>query len=448
MPASTQVSFLTIAPGNFTLPHGLGAFPASAIIEMTSGGTVWFQMPRYDATNLYLTASDTGLTGYILVYSIPPLNNFTPQNSTIRLQEVVDDASTLGDVAPALATGGVSMAPALSIANDVMQALVNGGPAGQPYNWKWNRFNVPTFPTISWQQDYFIPNLVTLGWLENAWAVNINQTSIPKQKFELEVVKDLEVTNYQTSGGAKICWIPNNQAMTGTWGAAPQGPTLSVPFGNVNGSGPNQSGQQNPGPSVIYTNPIGTLQTPANATTAIKDHYGNLWCLTTYGTCGPNEPIWPPTPVFPTLRNPCIWPTTIQDGSCVWTAINPNGQGMRLNPIPPQAGIVWLIQPLGQLKAPRFTNLTQYLNPLPDDYEWAFKQGFFAECYRRNPDPRIRSRYQQERQIWLESLDKAVRQADREIDDYGFYPASVIMDTGWGYYQQNPAQPYGPWSGF
>src|SRR5271155_2261804 len=56
-----------------------------------------------------------------------------------------------------------------------------------------------------------------------------------------------------------------------------------------------------------------------------------------------------------------------------------------------------------------------------------FKQGFFAECYRRSPDPKVRSKYPQERQIWLEALDRAVKQGDREADDYGFYPSSMEL---------------------
>jgi hypothetical protein len=97
--------------------------------------------------------------------------------------------------------------------------------------------------------------------------------------------------------------------------------------------------------------------------------------------------------------------------------------------------------------APRFTNLTQYLNPLPDNFEWAFKSGLFAQCYRRNPDPKVRARFAQEQQLWLESLDKAVRQADREPDDFGFYPGNVgVMDTGFGINQITPSLPFGPWS--
>jgi hypothetical protein len=450
-PVSQQIAFTTSAPGNFTLAHGLGVVPGSVIIEMTSPGIVWFQTPiQYDSSNIYLEASSPGLTGFIIVFAgaAQSYANTVQGNSTITLQEVVDDASTLGDVAPALATGGFSMSPALSIANDVMQAIINGGNIGQPYNWKWNRYNLPPFPTNSLQQDYFIPGLVNIGWLESAWAVNINQTSVPKQKFPLEIDKDLLVSDDQGTYMGKAAWLPNNMLLTGTWGAAPLGPTAGNPSGQTTVAGPNQSGQQNPGPGVIYTNPIGTLVTPYNATTAIADQYGNLWCLTTYGTCGNSTPAFPASPVYPTLRNPNLIATTVTDGSCVWTAINPKGQGIRLSPVPPQSGVVWLIQIVGQMIAPRFTNLSQYLNPLPDNWETHFKQGFFAQCYRRNPDPKVRAKFPQEWQMWLETLDKAVRQADREPDDFGFYPSSMILDTGWGFNPITPAQPFGPWSGW
>lgn len=367
-------------------------------------------------------------------------------NSTTSLQVILDDALSLGDVAPALATGGMSDAPALSIATDVMLTMINGGPMGQPFNWKWNRFNLPPFFTISYQQDNFIPNLVNLGWIESAWASNINQTSVPKQNIMLEAHKDLLVTYAQTGYPGKCCWIPNDQMETGTWGAAPLGPTSNMASGNTNGLGPNAGGLQNPGPYVIYTNPLGQIQTPINPTTCITDPNGNLWALTTYGICGGTQPNWP-IPTYPTFAVPAV-ATTVTDGSCVWTAMNPKGQGIRLNPIPPQTGTVWQIQVVGQMRAPKFTSLGQLLNPIPDDYVTYFKQGFFAECYRRNPDPKIRAKYPLERQLWLESLDHAVRQADREMDDFGFYPGSQVMDTGWGFQPISPSAPYGPWSGY
>jgi hypothetical protein len=57
------------APGNFTVAHLLGRVPICAIIQMTSGGAIWFQTPAsYDGVNLYLVASDAGVTGKVIVW--------------------------------------------------------------------------------------------------------------------------------------------------------------------------------------------------------------------------------------------------------------------------------------------------------------------------------------------------------------------------------------------
>jgi len=57
------------AAGNFSLSHNLGRAPLGALIYMTSGGAVWFQPTTlFDATNLYLTASDAGVTASIQIW--------------------------------------------------------------------------------------------------------------------------------------------------------------------------------------------------------------------------------------------------------------------------------------------------------------------------------------------------------------------------------------------
>ena len=60
--ADVEVSLAPGAAGNFTVAHGLGTTPTLALIEMLSSGAIWFQNPPWDATNLYLVASDTGIT--------------------------------------------------------------------------------------------------------------------------------------------------------------------------------------------------------------------------------------------------------------------------------------------------------------------------------------------------------------------------------------------------
>lgn len=354
-------------------------------------------------------------------------------NSSITLQSLVDDAMSTAELAPGLATGGYSDQPALQVANTVMATMLLGGPNGQPFNWKWNRLLVTPFATISWQQDYFVPGVVTLGWLESCWGIQFTNTSQPKPKFPMEVRKDLQVTYNQTGYPGKICWLPNKLLQVGTWGAT----ELSTP-----------TGQNNPGPGVVYTNPLTATNQPSNPITQIKDPNGNFWVVTTYGTCGAVQPTWTNPPAYPTLSNPTATASTVTDGTVVWTAINPNGQGFRLNPIPPQQGLVWQINPVAQSRINLFTSLSQTLDPVPDDLYMYFRDGFFTQLYRRSPDPKVRAKFADEYKLWLKSLDDAVKLFDREMDDYSFYPGSSIMSgQGWGWY--GPANPYNyPWGGW
>jgi hypothetical protein len=64
-----QLSAAPSAAGNFTLQHFLGRTPVGAVIQMTSAGSIWFQSTTlYDGTNLYLVASDAGVTGKALLW--------------------------------------------------------------------------------------------------------------------------------------------------------------------------------------------------------------------------------------------------------------------------------------------------------------------------------------------------------------------------------------------
>jgi len=64
-----QVAAAPSAAGDFILPHVLGRTPVGAVIQMTSGGAIWFQATRmFDGTNVYLVASDAGVTGNVQVW--------------------------------------------------------------------------------------------------------------------------------------------------------------------------------------------------------------------------------------------------------------------------------------------------------------------------------------------------------------------------------------------
>lgn len=353
-------------------------------------------------------------------------------NSSYTLQNLVDIARAMGDLAPTLPTGGAYETIALSAINDAMTAMLAGSSKGSQFNFKFNRILIPPFFINSWQQDY-ASSVVNLGWLESCGAYNTSSTQYPKPYRVIEVKRDVLLTNAQTGNLAKIAWMQNDTLQYGVWGQ-----TQSVSL----------TGLQNPGPGVTYVDPTGMTALPANPTTQVRDAFKNLWIVTGYGTCGNTNPfITNLNPVFPSLANLSQVATTATDGGVTWTAVNPKGQGFRLNPMPTQTGPVWEVQPVGQARVQQFTTLDQFLEPVPDDYFAYLKTGFFCQCYRFHPDPKQRGKYQTEFALWMQALDNAVRQGSREEDDWSFVPTSNVMDTGWAFNPVNPAMPYGPWAG-
>lgn len=322
-------------------------------------------------------------------------------NSTIPLQQIIDYARTNGELDPILPAGGFSQVKALAIASDTMNALLS-----EPFNWKWNRANVPPFYTISWQQDYATVNLNTMGWLEHGIVVDINNTALPKPIFPLEAVRDLERTSSQIGRPRQVCWLPNDQLVQDVW----------------------------PGAGKVFINPLGAVTTPANPFINILDPNGNIQILTTYGTTG-SGPSWP-------AANAAAGVVT-QDGSCQWTVANPKASGFRLGLIPPQTGNIWQVNLVMQLKAPAFTSMSQLLDPVPDDFVSYFRRGFVTWCYEHASDPAVKAKFPNQLRLWKESLNDARGQSDRERDAAGFYPTSSIMGPNQAAEDIGPANPYG-----
>lgn len=343
---------------------------------------------------------------------------FGAGNSSITIQSVVDYAKTFPELSPVLGVVGSSREPALTIANDVITEMLS-----PKFNWKWNRISnnqLPPFFTISWQQDY-ATQIANIQWIEHCEIIDINNTALPKPWWPVEACRDLPRTSTQYGRPGQICWLPNDQLMYGTWGQT-----------NPLTSG--ISGNQNPGPNVVYTNPFGQPSTPTNPNTQVIDPNGNYQLLTTYGTCGSSTPSWPAAGAQ--------GGATTTDGTCVWTVLNPKGRGFRLNPIPPQSGVVYLVVPTVQMRPPTWLTLNSVIDPVPDDYAAYFRKGFVAHCYEHSPDPKTRAKGQTELGLWLKAMQDAKDQGDRERDAAGFYPTQSIMDQGF-WNSQGPANPYG-----
>jgi hypothetical protein len=64
---SNTVPVTVTTDGPFQVTHKLPCIPIWADIQMTSGGNLWFQKPKYDERNLYLIPSDKGISADIFV---------------------------------------------------------------------------------------------------------------------------------------------------------------------------------------------------------------------------------------------------------------------------------------------------------------------------------------------------------------------------------------------
>jgi len=343
--------------------------------------------------------------------------------STATLQKFVQNAKAFGDIRPVLEVGGYSTEPATTAMNDAM----NGFLADYPY--KFNGFNLPPFYTNSWQQDYAIVGLTTLAWLTRGTCININSSAIPKPWSWVEVGRDQQKTtasilsnSFFASAIFKANWLPNNQLYYGTWGAGNLG---NATLGN------------NPVAGSVYTNPLGAPSQPANPISQIQDANGNFLVLTTYGTTGNTAPSLPANSAAG---------TTVNDGSCVWTVVDPNGQGIRIAPVPSQTGCVWQFLLTGQLIPPRFTSFAQTMAPVTDDYEPHLRALFIAQLYRYSSETKIRAKFQTEWDIAMKSLIKARSKSDRERDFYRFVPGSSVK-SGAGGTAGPYVGPYWPYGG-
>lgn len=331
-------------------------------------------------------------------------------SSTTSIQSVADYCSALGELMPVLPSGGFSVATALTMATDVMSELI-----AERFNWKWNRMKLPVFYTNSWQQDY--AGLSTrwpayIGWLEQSYWIDINNTALPKPTYPIEVKRDLPVSSISGNPPAKIAWHYNNQLNQGVW----------------------------PGANQVYTQPLGAIQTPTNPPVNITDSNGNILVLSTYGTTGS---------IAPSLPQNSVEGATVNDGSCIWTVASPRSQGLRILPLPPQTTVVYQVNTIAQMMTPPpFTSMNQFIDPVPDDYARWFRDGFYAWCYKMSPNPQARAAFPGMKQEWLAAMESARKQGDREEDNSGFVPDRSSV-AGTGFYEPGPAWPYAgvPWTG-
>jgi hypothetical protein len=414
----------TLYTGGSTAPDlavyvaGIYMTPSTDYVISSVGSGVWAVTFQVAPTYAPVSALYFGDASPTPSYSTPVYTG------AIKCEQRIMEAEMNGDTAPVLA-GAPSQLRGLAELNRVQVDIMNGGPVVQTMGWKWNRIFPTPFLTNSWQQDY-ASNALNIAWLEGCQAVDVNNTTVPKPVIDVEASKDLTVTNL-VGWPRYICWLQNYQLMYGTWG----GNALN-----------NEFGLSNPGANVEYVNPFGANVTPSNPITQIIDPNGNYWVLTTFGTCGSTQPSWPSSPSYPNYVSPNATATTVTDGTCVWTAINPNAQGFRLSPIASETGRVWQIRPRAQAKPVAYTSNESYITPIPDELYTYMSDGFQIRLGMKSHDAKTRAKYSAMYPLWIQSLDNAVRSGNREPDNFWIVPTDPLQQPSWGYFSPRPDYPY------
>lgn len=317
--------------------------------------------------------------------------------STLTPQQLVDYGRAFSWTAPVLSVAGYGDQPALSFCDDIVKKIM-----AKSNPWKWNMIRAAVFYTNPYQQDY--PTSISqnaMGWLANCTMIDINNPTNPPVQPPLTVVQNLLPTS-NVGYPTKICWIPNNLAITGRWQA-----------------------------NAVYTNPVAPGVTGAdglvgsggpsnNLPTAIKDPNGNIQLVTTYGTTGATAPTWPAAASAAGV--------TTTDGSVVWTVQDSNGIAFRFDQMATFGSTVFEVHPIYQNKPPNMTSLSQTFAPIPDDLDYLIRQGFLAWCYKHTDNAKFQIEYAQ----WLEDIQMAMGGSDRELQEFGIYPSNAVQGAGGG----------------
>lgn len=345
--------------------------------------------------------------------------------STVTLQQIADVMVGIVDLQPILSVGGYSNLTMLAIANDVMNEF-----CAQSFPWKWNEINLPMFYSASWQQDYALLT-TNLASLQRGIVVNINCNSVPKPWGYVEVVREQTAATGSWNGPCpffsapvfQVNWELNSNLYYGTWGQSNTG---------------NQTLGNNPVAGSVYANPLASTSQPSTPIKQIQDANGNLLALNIDGVEGSAAPVLP--------TNSAPGTTVSGTGATTeWVVVDPNGQGIRINPVPSQTGTLWQFNLVGQAKPVRFTSLSQTIAPLPDSFETSFRQGCTAQAYRYSAVSKVAAKFPIEWKLWKDSLLLSREKSDKERDANRFVPEHSVMGSGGS--RGGWVGPAWPWNG-
>ena len=250
------------------------------------------------------------------------------QNYTVTVQHLGNQLRANPEFYNVLGgAAGWAQEPLLTLSNEIMSRIL-----AENMPWKWNRHLIPPFLTVSLQQDY-CTQITDVGWLENGWLVDINNSTsnsngAPKPLRSLNVVRDMLWTSAQAVP-FDVSFIPNYQASLGLWQAStayscgygvsmtPKSPIQQ--FADVNGN-------------ILYidsTNLGLNIESPGYTGTTLVPPG-----VFPYGVSGSTQPAAPPNATPGSM---------VQDGTVVWTVADPQGFALRVSPLPALNGLTWYV---------------------------------------------------------------------------------------------------------
>jgi hypothetical protein len=334
-------------------------------------------------------------------------------NSTVTVQNVVTYAQQHTRLMPLTGVGGVANEPALSIANDTMNALFT-----EPFPWKFNRAEMPILVTAPNKQDYKFAGSMAFTLNGGGVGIDLLSNSAVTQSSTTITVKLLEsclnifnvgdtvyLTNLTTTGLNAVFTAGQGNATQSSW---------SNGFVIVSIAANGLSFTFTYAPAISTDGAPGItdwawLESATMIQTASVAVVPNVWYLQAVRTLEPASTV------------------AISDRVSVVTDYGTGVLKIRFRYLPGSQPMTASL--IYQKKPPLLTSLSNTWSPFPDNLITAIRQMFLAMAYDYAESPKADAMFQKAMAFAM----KASGADDREDAEENITPdESLAGIQGWG----------------
>lgn len=329
-------------------------------------------------------------------------------NSTITLQQVINLASTHTDLMPLAGVGGYTDEPALSLCNDALSELLIF-----PYDWKFNRIEMPMLVTAPNRQDYQFGGATafTLGSTSSGVGIGLATNNAVSESGTTVTVNTLEAHRFS---------VGDTVYMTGNTVAAYNSTFTDSGSSSTWSGGWTITAVPNP-TSFTFTHASSGLAT--SGAPGITD-FGWLSSASVVEMNNNSSPQ--NVRQLDTVKELPVWGRVANPEQV--SVVKDNGDGtlkVRFYQVP--GSTIWGAKLVYQAKAPLKTALSNTWAPFPDEYSFVFRQALLYRMYRYLNSPRADSEYQKLQQ----EIQRSLAGADREMTDVHVVPNEPLIELDW-----------------